>query len=64
MDNLVASSMNSMRKGTRGDWVQVHPNFVESKLINHLLMNDLVVSREDSTIEKSILMLRDFGLEF
>lgn len=58
IDKLVVSSINSTA------WVEINPNKIESKFINHLLMNNTIISRDDSTKEKLFLLLRDFGSEF
>lgn len=58
IDKLVVSSINSTA------WVEIDPNKIESKFINHLLMNNTIISRDDSTKEKLFLLLRDFGSEF
>lgn len=65
IDKLVAPSINSIGKEeTESSWVEVDPNKIQSKLINHLLMNDIIISRDDSTKEKLFLMLRNFGSVF
>ena len=46
IDKLVVSSINSTA------WVEIDPNKIESKFINHLLMNNTIISRDDSTKEK------------
>lgn len=58
IDKLVVSSINSTA------WVEIDPNEIESKFINHLLMNNTIISRDDSTKEKLFLLLRTFGSEF
>ncbi|CUM48377.1 unnamed protein product [Debaryomyces tyrocola] len=64
IDKLVTSSINSIGKEIETAWVEVNPNKIENKLINHLLMNNIITSRGDSTKEKLFLMLRNFGSEF
>lgn len=64
IDNLVTSSIQSIEKDTKDDWVIINPNLIEGKLINHFLKNNLIISREDTTKDQYIIMLRSFGSEF
>mmetsp|Transcript_8736 Transcript_8736/g.10925 ORF Transcript_8736/g.10925 Transcript_8736/m.10925 type:complete len:304 (+) Transcript_8736:192-1103(+) len=64
IDKLMTSSINSIENDSEAVWVEINPSEIESKLINHLLMNDIIISRDGSTREKSFLMLRNFGSEF
>lgn len=64
IDKLMTSLINYIENDSDAVWVEVNPSEIESKLINHLLMNDIIISRGDSTKEKSFLMLRNFGSEF
>lgn len=64
IDKLMTSSIYSIKNDSETAWVEVDPSEIESKLINHLLMNDVIISRDDSTKEKLFLMLRNFGSEF
>ena len=64
IDKLVTASIYSIGKKTENSWVEIYPNKIENDLINHLLMNDIISSRDDSTKERVFLMLRNFGSEF
>ncbi|EAZ63226.2 hypothetical protein PICST_37943 [Scheffersomyces stipitis CBS 6054] len=48
-------------KSDSSTWVQVHPNNFTSGLIKTLVMNDIILIRDDSEFDLQYLKLRDYG---